>query len=51
MYSNSYHQGKYLGEDGDKCPVAGAAVICGPWDLLVSYLSEMDLGAMFNFQV
>ncbi|XP_017244933.1 embryogenesis-associated protein EMB8 isoform X2 [Daucus carota subsp. sativus] len=27
--------GKYLGEDGDKCPVAGAAVICGPWDLLI----------------
>lgn len=27
--------GKYLGENGDKCPVAGAAVICGPWDLLI----------------
>ncbi|KAL8134097.1 hypothetical protein AgCh_009242 [Apium graveolens] len=27
--------GKYLGEDGDKCQVAGAAVICGPWDLLI----------------
>ncbi|KAL8133250.1 hypothetical protein AgCh_008633 [Apium graveolens] len=27
--------GKYLGEDGDQVPVAGAAVICSPWDLLI----------------
>ncbi|WOG97334.1 hypothetical protein DCAR_0416674 [Daucus carota subsp. sativus] len=27
--------GKYLGEEGANCPVAGAAVICAPWDLLI----------------
>ncbi|KAJ4701166.1 embryogenesis-associated protein EMB8 [Melia azedarach] len=26
---------KYLGEDGEKTPVAGAAAICSPWDLLI----------------
>eukprot|EP00268_Persea_americana_P059946 TRINITY_DN741_c1_g1_i6.p1 TRINITY_DN741_c1_g1~~TRINITY_DN741_c1_g1_i6.p1 ORF type:complete len:578 (-),score=85.27 TRINITY_DN741_c1_g1_i6:440-2173(-) len=26
---------KYLGEDGDNTPVAGAASICSPWDLLI----------------
>ncbi|KAL6213815.1 hypothetical protein ACLB2K_013254 [Fragaria x ananassa] len=26
---------KYLGEDGDSVPVAGAVAICSPWDLLV----------------
>ncbi|VVA38206.1 PREDICTED: embryogenesis-associated [Prunus dulcis] len=26
---------KYLGEDGDKVPVAGAVAICSPWDLLI----------------
>ncbi|KAK2972661.1 hypothetical protein RJ640_003434 [Escallonia rubra] len=25
---------KYLGEDGDNVPVAGAAAVCSPWDLL-----------------
>ncbi|KAF4384039.1 hypothetical protein F8388_018791 [Cannabis sativa] len=25
---------KYLGEDGDNVPVAGAVAICSPWDLL-----------------
>ncbi|KAH9757954.1 AB hydrolase-1 domain-containing protein [Citrus sinensis] len=25
---------KYLGEEGEKTPVAGAAAICSPWDLL-----------------
>ncbi|KAF8404207.1 hypothetical protein HHK36_009090 [Tetracentron sinense] len=32
---------KYLGEDGDNIPVAGAAAICSPWDLLVSILIDM----------
>lgn len=27
---------KYLGEDGENTPVAGAASICSPWDLVVS---------------
>ncbi|PRQ24424.1 putative alcohol O-acetyltransferase [Rosa chinensis] len=27
---------KYLGEDGDSIPVAGAVAICSPWDLLIS---------------
>ncbi|XP_061346307.1 embryogenesis-associated protein EMB8 [Gastrolobium bilobum] len=26
---------KYLGEDGENIPVAGAVAICGPWDLLI----------------
>ncbi|KAL5558490.1 hypothetical protein UlMin_034701 [Ulmus minor] len=26
---------KYLGEDGDNIPVAGAVAICSPWDLLI----------------
>ncbi|XP_004290436.1 PREDICTED: embryogenesis-associated protein EMB8 [Fragaria vesca subsp. vesca] len=26
---------KYLGEDGDSVPVAGAVAICSPWDLLI----------------
>ncbi|KAA8538602.1 hypothetical protein F0562_028203 [Nyssa sinensis] len=26
---------KYLGEDGEDVPVAGAAAICSPWDLLI----------------
>ncbi|KAL6269539.1 hypothetical protein ACE6H2_026450 [Prunus campanulata] len=26
---------KYLGEDGNKVPVAGAVAICSPWDLLI----------------
>ncbi|GAV60444.1 Abhydrolase_6 domain-containing protein, partial [Cephalotus follicularis] len=26
---------KYLGEDGEKIPVAGAVAICSPWDLLI----------------
>nr|AHF21578.1 late embryogenesis abundant protein [Tamarix hispida] len=26
---------KYLGEDGDDIPVAGAVAICSPWDLLI----------------
>ncbi|OIV91391.1 hypothetical protein TanjilG_02009 [Lupinus angustifolius] len=26
---------KYLGEDGEKIPVAGAAAVCSPWDLLI----------------
>ncbi|PPR87515.1 hypothetical protein GOBAR_AA33175 [Gossypium barbadense] len=30
---------KYLGEDREKVPVAGAVAICSPWDLLVSALS------------
>jgi len=29
-------QVKYLGEEGENTPVAGAASICSPWDLLVS---------------
>lgn len=29
-------QVKYLGEDVDNVPVAGAVAICSPWDLLVS---------------
>lgn len=26
---------KYLGEDGERTPVAGAASVCSPWDLVV----------------
>ncbi|KAK9270785.1 hypothetical protein L1049_026369 [Liquidambar formosana] len=26
---------KYLGEDGENVPIAGAAAICSPWDLLI----------------
>ncbi|KAI3464417.1 hypothetical protein Pfo_021080 [Paulownia fortunei] len=26
---------KYLGEDGENVPVAGAAAVCSPWDLLI----------------
>ncbi|CAK7323586.1 unnamed protein product [Dovyalis caffra] len=26
---------KYLGEDGARTPVAGAAAVCNPWDLLI----------------
>ncbi|MFS7895506.1 putative alcohol O-acetyltransferase [Helianthus anomalus] len=29
---------KYLGEDGEDIPIAGAVAICSPWDLLVSVL-------------
>jgi hypothetical protein len=29
-------QVKYLGEEGENTPVAGAASVCSPWDLLVS---------------
>ncbi|CAK9155509.1 unnamed protein product [Ilex paraguariensis] len=29
---------KFLGEDGENVPIAGAAAICSPWDLLVSSL-------------
>ncbi|RVW37154.1 Retrovirus-related Pol polyprotein from transposon TNT 1-94 [Vitis vinifera] len=28
-------QVKYLGEDGENIPVAGAVAICNPWDLLI----------------
>lgn len=31
----SYLQVKYLGEDGEDTPIAGAASICSPWDLVV----------------
>ncbi|RWW02873.1 hypothetical protein GW17_00034017, partial [Ensete ventricosum] len=34
---------KYLGEDADNSPVAGAASICSPWDLVVSVKSESYL--------
>lgn len=26
---------KYLGEDGENIPVAGAVAVCSPWDLLI----------------
>ncbi|KAJ4823036.1 hypothetical protein Tsubulata_012353 [Turnera subulata] len=26
---------KYLGEEGEKTPIAGAAAVCNPWDLLI----------------
>jgi len=29
---------KYLGEEGENTPVAGAVAVCSPWDLLVSIL-------------
>ncbi|MCI68870.1 embryogenesis-associated protein EMB8-like, partial [Trifolium medium] len=29
---------KYLGEDGENVPIAGAVAVCSPWDLLVSIL-------------
>ena len=31
-------QVKYLGEEGENTPLAGAASICSPWDLVVSLL-------------
>lgn len=31
------YQVKYLGEDGENVPIAGAVAICSPWDLLVSF--------------
>lgn len=37
---NFIFQVKYLGEEGEKTPVAGAAAICPPWDLLVSVLTS-----------
>lgn len=33
-------QVKYLGEDGENTPLAGAVALCSPWDLLVSILLE-----------
>ncbi|KAK1388186.1 hypothetical protein POM88_016364 [Heracleum sosnowskyi] len=38
--------GKYLGEEGANCPVAGVVVICAPCDLLaIQYLSAAGFGA------
>ena len=31
-----FAQVKYLGEEGESTPLAGAASICSPWDLVVS---------------
>lgn len=37
LYNLTYFfQVKYLGEDGERTPLAGAVAICSPWDLLVS---------------
>ena len=36
-------QVKYLGEDGENVPVAGAVAICSPWDLLVSVFKNMNM--------
>jgi hypothetical protein len=33
-------QVKYLGEDGEGTPIAGAVAVCNPWDLLVSVFAE-----------
>ncbi|MQL87972.1 hypothetical protein Taro_020537 [Colocasia esculenta] len=34
---------KYLGEEGDGTPVAGAASICSPWDLVVGIITNMQV--------
>jgi hypothetical protein len=40
-------QVKYLGEEGENTPVAGAASICSPWDLLVSEPQLADYADFF----
>ncbi|THG00930.1 hypothetical protein TEA_001333 [Camellia sinensis var. sinensis] len=32
---DTHHEVKYLGEDDVKTPIAGAAAVCSPWDLLI----------------
>lgn len=37
---------KYLGEDGENIPVAGAVAVCSPWDLLVGIsIGKIKLGS------
>lgn len=38
MFFEFWFQVKYLGEDGENVPIAGAATVCSPWDLLVSLM-------------
>ncbi|KAK6938507.1 Alpha/beta hydrolase fold-1 [Dillenia turbinata] len=41
---------KYLGEEGDNTPVAGAAAICSPWDLLIGdrFISRKLLQKLYD---
>ncbi|KAJ8493436.1 hypothetical protein OPV22_015157 [Ensete ventricosum] len=41
---------KYLGEDADNSPVAGAASICSPWDLVVCdrFLTRKPVQRLYN---
>ncbi|CCC68282.1 hypothetical protein NCAS_0B01980 [Naumovozyma castellii] len=32
----------YLGEEGDKTPIASAAVLCNPWDMVLSGMKTRD---------
>ncbi|GAU15921.1 hypothetical protein TSUD_41440 [Trifolium subterraneum] len=33
---------KYLGEDGENVPIAGAVAVCSPWDLLLALINVHD---------
>ncbi|KAJ4833078.1 hypothetical protein Tsubulata_001053 [Turnera subulata] len=41
---------KYLGEDGDKSPLIGAAAVCSPWDLLMCdrYINRMPVQKFYD---
>ncbi|TKY51543.1 Embryogenesis-associated protein EMB8 [Spatholobus suberectus] len=41
---------KYLGEDGENIPVAGAVAVCSPWDLLIGdrYISRGHVQKLYN---
>ncbi|WJX20437.1 hypothetical protein P8452_09993 [Trifolium repens] len=41
---------KYLGEDGENTPVAGAVAVCSPWDLLIGdrYINRAPVQKFYN---
>ncbi|KAK7279701.1 hypothetical protein RJT34_24758 [Clitoria ternatea] len=41
---------KYLGEDGENIPVAGAVAVCSPWDLLLGdrYMHRRRVQQLYN---
>ncbi|XP_047962700.1 embryogenesis-associated protein EMB8-like isoform X2 [Salvia hispanica] len=41
---------KYLGEDGENVPIAGAAAVCSPWDLLISsrFISRRPIQKLYD---
>ncbi|GAU15920.1 hypothetical protein TSUD_41430 [Trifolium subterraneum] len=41
---------KYLGEDGENTPVAGAVAVCSPWDLLIGdrYINRAPMQRSYN---